>query len=184
MIKIRFHGRGGQGTVVASRLLADAVFREGKDVQSFPFFGVERRGAPVTAFVKIDTKPITDKSQIYEPDYVIVLDPALLRTIDVTRGLKDDGLVLINIDRAPKEIRSHIRKGRIATVDATAIAVQHKLGTKIAPIVNTALLGAFAKVTDIVNIDSIITTIQTYVRSKIDENVNAARAAFDSVQVE
>ncbi|MCK5562096.1 MAG: 2-oxoacid:acceptor oxidoreductase family protein, partial [Thermoplasmata archaeon] len=105
MIEIRFHGRGGQGAVVASNILAEAAFREGKDVQAFPYFGVERRGAPVTAFTKIDEKPIRVRSQIYEPDHVIVLDQSLLRSIDVAQGIKPGGLILVNIDKTPGEIR-------------------------------------------------------------------------------
>ena len=102
MIEIRFHGRGGQGAVVASNILADAAFREGKYVQAFPYFGVERRGAPVTSFTRIDKNPIKIKSQVYNPNYIVVLDPTLMDVTDVTSGLNKDGVVLINSDKDPK----------------------------------------------------------------------------------
>jgi 2-oxoacid:acceptor oxidoreductase gamma subunit (pyruvate/2-ketoisovalerate family) len=179
MIEIRFHGRGGQGAVVASNLLAMAAFREGKDVQAFPYFGVERRGAPVTAFTKIDEKPVRVKSQIYEPDHVIVMDSSLLKAVDVTQGLKNGGVVLINTDKKPESINGV--KGKIATVDATTIAVKHGLGSKEAPIVNTAILGAFAKATGIVKIDSLVESILESAPAKKNENAEAAREAFNTV---
>ena len=159
MIEIRFHGRGGQGAVVASRILAAAAFLEGKDVQAFPFFGVERRGAPVTAFTKIDEKPIRIKSEIDEPDYVIVMDTALLGAVDVTQGLKEGGLVLVNTEKSAEEIHKMLGVGRIAVVDATEIAIRNQLGTKVQPIVNTALVGAFARATGLVKLDSVVKAI-------------------------
>ena len=105
MYEVRFHGRGGQGAVTAARLLADAAFREGKDVQSFPIFGVERRGAPVAAFTRMDDKPIDIKTQIYEPDVVIVLDPTLIGVIDVADGLKDNGKIVINSKKKPADFK-------------------------------------------------------------------------------
>ena len=179
MIEIRFHGRGGQVAVVASTLLSLAAFKEGKDVQAFPYFGVERRGAPVTAFTKIDTKPVRIKSQRYEPDYVVVLDASLLKAVDVTQGLKSDGIVLINADKRPEDIKGI--KGRIATVDATAIAVKHGLGSKEAPIVNTAILGAFAKATGIVKLESIVESIMESAPAKKKENAEAAKDAYEAV---
>ena len=100
MIEIRFHGRGGQGAQIASRILAEACFEEGYDVQAFPYFGVERRGAPVTAFTRMDDRPIRVKSQIYKPDFVIVMDPSLLQAVDVTSGLKEGGLVMVNTTKS------------------------------------------------------------------------------------
>jgi 2-oxoacid:acceptor oxidoreductase gamma subunit (pyruvate/2-ketoisovalerate family) len=181
MIEIRFHGRGGQGAVVASNLLAMAAFREGKDVQAFPYFGVERRGAPVTAFTKLDDKPVRIKSQIYEPDHVIVMDASLLKAVDVTQGLKAGGLVLINTDKNPQELQDI--KGKIATVDATAIAVKHGLGSREAPIVNTAILGAFAKATGIVKIESLVESILDSAPAKKNENAEAAKEAYETVLV-
>ncbi len=182
MIEIRFHGRGGQGAVVASNILAEAAFREGKDVQAFPYFGVERRGAPVTAFTKIDENPIRVRSQIYEPDYVVVLDQSLLRSIDVAQGIKPGGLILVNIDKRPGEIRKEIKSQvKLATVDATGIALRHTLGTKAAPIVNTAILGAFARITGLVKIESIVDSIKMKAPIKKDENAQAAKEAYDNV---
>ncbi|MCK5548278.1 MAG: 2-oxoacid:acceptor oxidoreductase family protein [Thermoplasmata archaeon] len=182
MISIRFHGRGGQGAVVASSLLANAAFKEGKEVQSFPYFGVERRGAPVTAFTKVDTKPIRDKSEIYEPDFVIVLDQSLVKAIDVTYGLKDGGLVLVNTLKTPEELGLKI-KGKVATVDANSIAVKHGLGSKQAPIVNSAILGAFAKATGLIGIDSLVESIKEDVPALPEENAGAAKDAYESVNV-
>ena len=181
MIEIRFHGRGGQGAVVASNLLAMAAFREGKDVQAFPYFGVERRGAPVTAFTKIDDRPVRIKSQIYEPDHVVVLDASLLKAVDVTQGLKNGGMVLINTDKRPEQIKGI--KGRIVTVDATSIAVKHGLGSKEAPIVNTAILGAFSKATGIVKLESIVQSILESAPAKKKENAEAAKEAHEHVVV-
>ena len=99
MIEIRFHGRGGQGAVIASNILAEAAFKEGKYVQAFPFFGIERRGAPILSFTRIDEKAIRIKNQIYNPDCIVVLDPTLIDAVDVTSGLKENGLILLNTDK-------------------------------------------------------------------------------------
>jgi len=181
MIEIRFHGRGGQGAVVASKILADAAFHEGKDVQSFPFFGVERRGAPVTAFARIDNKRIRLKSMIYNPDIVVVLDPTLLDAVSVTAGLKEGGIVLINSDKSPEELG--ITHARVATVDARGIAMKYGLGSRASPIVNTAILGAFAKISNLVLLDSILEAIMQEVPSKRKENAEAAREAYNSTKV-
>ncbi|MCI0497949.1 MAG: 2-oxoacid:acceptor oxidoreductase family protein [Thermoplasmata archaeon] len=181
MIEIRFHGRGGQGAVIASRLLAEAAFIEGKDVQAFPFFGVERRGAPVTAFTKIDDRPIRIKSEIYEPDHVIVLDTALLGYIDVVQGLKPGGRVLIN---CPLERAAQYRarsKAPIDAVDGTGIAIGHGLGSRESPIVNTSMLGAFARSSGLVGIDAVAEAIRRQVRRKVEANIEAARDAHDRV---
>lgn len=182
MIEIRIYGRGGQGAVVASKVLADAVFREGKWVQVFPEFGVERRGAPVTAFTRIDDKPINIRCKIYEPDHVIVLDPVLLESVDVTSGLKEGGWVLINSDKSPEDF--DFGPGyRVATVDATSIAVKYGLGSRATPIVNTAIVGALSKVTEIVGIESVVEAVRDEVPVKVEENVAAAREAYGSAVV-
>jgi len=183
MIEIRFHGRGGQGAVVASRILAAAAFLEGKDVQAFPFFGVERRGAPVTAFTKIDEKPIRIKSEIDEPDYVIVMDTALLSAVDVTQGLKKGGLVLINTEKSAEEIHEILGAEKVAVVDATEIAIRNQLGTKVQPIVNTALVGAFARASGIVKLDSVVQAIGSEVPRNPERNQQAARDAYESTVV-
>jgi 2-oxoacid:acceptor oxidoreductase gamma subunit (pyruvate/2-ketoisovalerate family) len=180
MIEIRFHGRGGQGAVVASNILADAAFSEGKDVQSFPYFGVERRGAPVTAFTRIDFKPIRIKSQIYEPDYVIVLEPSLMKfNLDqIIHGLKSEGTIIVNTPQPPQHFGL---KFRTATVDATRIAIKYGLGSKTTPIVNTTILGAFAKVSDLVRLDSIHQSIRKNIKVKPENNVEASEEAYNSV---
>ena len=179
MIEIRFHGRGGQGAVTGANILAIAASKEGKDVQAFPYFGVERRGAPVTAFTKIDNRPVRIKSQIYEPDFVVVLDASLLKAVNVTQGLKNGGIVLINTDKKPENIKGV--EGKIATVDATAIAIRHGLGSKEAPIVNTAILGAFAKASGVVKLESIVQSILQSAPAKKTENAEAAKEAYENV---
>ena len=182
MPEIRFHGRGGQGAVVASRVLAEAAFLEGNHIQSFPAFGLERRGAPVTAFTRIQDTPIYNHSQIYTPDAVVVLDPTLLSLVNVCDGLKEDGMVLINSTHQPDEI-SGLKAGRIATVNASVIAANNGLGSRTHPIVNTAILGAFAKATGFVSLDSVISAIEKLVSIKLAANVAACREAFESVAI-
>ncbi|MFH1285704.1 MAG: pyruvate ferredoxin oxidoreductase subunit gamma [Candidatus Micrarchaeota archaeon] len=142
MIEVRFHGRGGQGAVTAAELLAVAVGEGGKRSQAFPFFGVERRGAPVMSFCRIDEKPIRLHQQVYEPDYVVVLDNTLIEggTVDVCSGLKKNGVVIINSNCSKEAFKLPTKN--IYTVDATSIALKH-FGRAL---VNTAMLGAFAKV--------------------------------------
>lgn len=183
MIEIRFHGRGGQGAVKASDILAQAAATEGKDVQSFPYFGVERRGAPVTAYTRIDDKHIRLKSQIYEPDYVIVLDPYLMGYIDVTEGLKEDGVLLVNTHKRPDELNIDW-KGKTYTLDATSIALEHRLGSAAAPIVNTSILGAVPKLTGMVSLESLLKRIHITVPVKKDENVAAASKAHEVFKME
>lgn len=184
MEEIRFHGRGGQGAVTSSELLAAALFKEGKFVQAFPAFGVERRGAPVTAFLRIDSAPIRLRCQIYKPDHVVILDPTLIPVVDVTVGLKPQGSILINSDRAPETFIAFMQGGwRVATVDASAIAVAHQLGTRTNPIVNTAILGAFARVTGLVSLEAITEAIAEGVPIRPQENIAAAREAYDRVKI-
>ncbi len=180
VIEIRFHGRGGQGAVIASELLAQAAFLEGKHPQSFPFFGVERRGAPVTAYTRIDDAPIQVRTSITAPDIVVVLDAQLMRTVNVTSGLKPEGLLLVNSEKAPDKIETPF-KGRLATVDATGIALAHGLGSKATPITNTAILGALAQASGIVSLDSVCRAVERFVPAKPKENVAAAEDAFHHV---
>ena len=177
MIEIRFHGRGGQGAVIASELLAQAAFLEGKHPQSFPFFGVERRGAPVTAYTRIDDAPIQIRTSITTPDIVVVLDAGLMRTVDVLAGLKPDGLLVVNSEKAPDRIGTSF-KGRIATIDATAIALAHGLGSKATPIVNTAVLGGLARASGIVSLDSVRRAVERFVPAKQQANVMAVEDAY------
>ena len=180
MIEIRFHGRGGQGVVVASEVLADAAFREGKRVQSFPSFGVERRGAPVLAFTRIDDRPIRIRCQIYQPDHVVILDPTLLEVQDVTAGLETGGWVLLNSADPPESFGLHSRF-RVATVDANHIAFKYRLGPRNAPIVNTSILGAFSYVTRIVGLEALCEAVREAVPVRPEENVAAVREAYGSV---
>ena len=182
MLEIRTHGRGGQGAVIASEILAAAFFKEGKHVQSFPTFGVERRGAPVAAFTRVDDRPIQLRCEVYEPDHVMVLGETLVESLDVTAGLKDGGWVIINTELPPSDF-NFPDKFRVATVDASGIAVKHGLGSVTSPIVNTSILGAFCKVTGAVSLESIAASIKDYVPMKADDNVRAAREAYGSVRI-
>ncbi|MFG1519503.1 MAG: 2-oxoacid:acceptor oxidoreductase family protein [Thermoplasmataceae archaeon] len=180
MFEIRFHGRGGQGAVTASKILALAAFDEGNYAVSFPFFGTERRGAPVTAFTRIDKDPIMIKTQIYTPDIVVILDPYVLYKGGVTEGIKDSGIFIINSRKDPGEFKL---PRRTFTVDATSIAVNLGLGNAANPIINTAMLGAFAKATSIVSLESVIdATIQSSPR-KQEINAEAVKDAYDSLRM-
>lgn len=178
MYEIRFHGRGGQGAVTAANALAVAGAIEGKYVQAFPVFGVERRGAPVTAFVRIDEKEIDIRSQIYNPDIVIVLDMTLLSVVNVTAGLKKGGILVFNTKKKPEEFKYPDFK--VATVDATEIAVRNGLGTQTNPIVNTAILGAYAKAVGNVKLESIIEAVKQESPVKKEENAKAVSEAFEN----
>jgi 2-oxoisovalerate/pyruvate ferredoxin oxidoreductase gamma subunit len=182
MRELRIHGRGGQGAVIASKLLAAALFREGKSVQSFPAFGVERRGAPVTAFLRVAEGPILLRCEITAPDDLIVLDPTLVEAIDVTGGLKTGGSILINSPRDPHDYKALRSKFRVATVDANTIARNHGLGSKTQPIVNTAILGAFAVYSQIVSLEAVCATIGEDVPIAPAENVKAAQEAAYEVR--
>jgi pyruvate ferredoxin oxidoreductase gamma subunit/2-oxoisovalerate ferredoxin oxidoreductase gamma subunit len=182
MIELRFHGRGGQGAVVASKILASALFKDGKYVQAFPEFGVERRGAPVTAFLRWGDpdEPFT-RCNIYEPDHIIVMDHTLIRAVNCLRGLKLGGLILIN-SKEPAE-RFRIPAGfRVFSVDASGIARKWKLGSTAQPVVNTALIGAFNSLLDVVSEESLESAIRDEAPVKPDENVSAAREAGAAVR--
>ncbi|MHC1605411.1 MAG: 2-oxoacid:acceptor oxidoreductase family protein [Candidatus Methanofastidiosia archaeon] len=179
MIEIRFHGRGGQGSVIGAEILAETAFREGKFVQAFPYFGVERRGAPVTAYTRIDDKEIRIRSNIYCPNHVVVLDPTLLDVVDVTEGLHKEGWIVINTSKKPSDI--DINHEKIATVDATRIARKYGLGSKTAPIVNTSILGAVTRVTGVVKLKTLVETTKNRVPAKRDENALAAKEAYENV---
>jgi 2-oxoacid:acceptor oxidoreductase gamma subunit (pyruvate/2-ketoisovalerate family) len=161
--------------------LAAAMFREGKSVQSFPAFGVERRGAPVTAFLRVSDGPILLRCEITAPDDLIVLDPTLVEAVDVTTGLKPGGSILINSERSPEEYTRLTARYRVATVDANAIAREHGLGSKTQPIVNTAILGAFALDSGLVRLDSVCEAISEDV-PRPEENIRAAQEAADLVR--
>ena len=182
MQEIRFHGRGGQGTVVAGILLAKALFRAGFYVQTFPVFGVERRGAPVEAYLRVDREKILVRSNVYRPHHVVVQDRRLLQTVDVTRGLQKGGWVILNAAAPPRESAA-FDGFRLAWVDATAIALEHRLGTATHPIINTAMCGAFARVLQMPSLDLLCDTIADEIEIKPQGNVRAARAAYEKVFV-
>ena len=181
MRELRLHGRGGQGTVIASKLLAVALFLEGRQVQSFPMFGVERRGSPVTAFLRVDDAPIKLRCEIESPDDLIVLDATLIGSTDITTGLKPGGRILINTDQLPADFPQLLDKAHVSTVDASGIAVRHGLGGKSQPIVNTAILGAFAAETGWIDVDHMIEAIREEVPVQIDANIAAAKEAMTAV---
>ncbi|MFH1861737.1 MAG: 2-oxoacid:acceptor oxidoreductase family protein [bacterium] len=180
MIELRFHSRGGQGGVVAGKLLAVAVFKEGKYVQTFPTFGVERRAAPVMTFVRISDRPIRLRNQVYAPDHLVILDPSLIQFFDVTQGLKDDGIILVNTDKDISEFNFPDRFKPVA-VNASHIATDHGLGSITQPIVNTAILGALARVTGLVRIESLVEAIVEEVPTKPKANAQAAVDAYNAV---
>jgi 2-oxoacid:acceptor oxidoreductase gamma subunit (pyruvate/2-ketoisovalerate family) len=182
LIEIRAHGRGGQGTVVASKVLATALFYEDKFVQAFPAFGVERRGAPVVAFTRFDDAPIRHRCEIYEPDHLIVLDHALTETIDVTSGLKTGGWIVINSQSDPQSFH-YKDKFQVAAVNANEIAWRHKLGSRATPIVNTVLLGAFARATELVSLDAVVRAVRDFVPAKKEENEQATIDAYNEVRL-
>jgi pyruvate ferredoxin oxidoreductase gamma subunit/2-oxoisovalerate ferredoxin oxidoreductase gamma subunit len=176
--EIRIHGRGGQGGVTAAELLARAAFKEGKWVQAIPFFGAERRGAPVKAFARLSDEPILIRSQVYSPDYVMVLDASLLDLVDITEGLKKDGVVIINTRKKPEEM--DIKQGRLATVDATGIAIELQLLVAGQPVLNTTMLGAFAKATEEVKLESILEVIREEWKGAAGEkNAKGAALAYE-----
>jgi pyruvate ferredoxin oxidoreductase gamma subunit len=175
--ELRIHGRGGQGSVTAAELIAVAAFKSGVYSQAFPAFGVERRGAPVQAFVRFSDQKIRLRSQIYEPDYIIVQDSTLIKDVDVFAGLKKGGIALINTERsgnivAPKDVK-------VINIDATSIALE-VLGL---PITNTSLMGAFAAATGEIEFDALAEALKERFSGKLAEkNIEAARRAFTIVK--
>ena len=177
MREIRIHGRGGQGSVTAAELIAIAAFEDKKFSQAFPAFGVERRGAPVMAFARIADKPIRIRSQVYEPDYVVVQDVTLLDVVNVASGLKAEGKIIINTDR-PKENLKLSTKAEVVTIDATRIAMDI-LGR---PIVNTTMLGAFCGATKEVGLDSLNKAISERFKGELGrKNLLAIKTAYERV---
>lgn len=178
MIQIRLHGRGGQGTVTAAELLASAAFDDGKEAQAFPAFGVERRGAPVQAFCRISDERIRIRSQIKNPDMVVVQDSTLLGIVDVTAGLKSGGFILMNTELPPEQL-SLEGDFEIITVPATKIAMEI-LGR---PITNTAIMGAFSAASGAISMEAIEKNIKNRFKGELGEkNVACARKAYDMVK--
>ncbi|UCE91932.1 MAG: pyruvate ferredoxin oxidoreductase subunit gamma [Methanobacteriota archaeon] len=183
MYEIRFHGRGGQGAVMAAQALASSAHSEGGYATAFPFFGAERRGAPVLAFTRIDEKRVYRKTQVYEPDYVVVLDESLLDTVNVVEGLKEGGMVLVNSSKQPAEVDVGIDV-KMATVDATSVALE----VLKQPATNSSILGALSKATGLVSIESIEKGILQVFGDRLgpkigEKNAKAARVAYDRTLV-
>ncbi len=184
VLEFRWHGRGGQGAWTASELLARTALAEGKYIQSFPEFGPERMGAPVTAFTRISSEPIRIHCAIYDPDVVVVLDPTLTKTVPVAAGINQkDDVILINSGDTPTKVREDLRltTGKVWTVHATEIALKI-LG---APITNTAMLGAVAKATSVVSMAGLERTVKERFRPDLAEkNFAVIRQAYEEAESE
>ena len=187
-IEIRWHGRGGQGAKTACLLLADVCFSSGKEVQGFPEYGPERMGAPITAYNRISDEPNIVHSNIYYPDYVVVVDETLLDAVDVTAGLSEEGAILVNTMRSPSEIRRQLNgyKGRVCTVDAATISLE-TIGRNIP---NTPMLAAIVKISGVIDKDKFLNDMRESFGHKfrtkpevIDGNMNALSMAMDQVRV-
>lgn len=168
--------------MVAGILLAKALFSAGHYVQTFPVFGVERRGAPVEAYLRVGREKILVRSNVYTPDHVMVQDQRLLQTVDVSRGLKKGGWVILNAPGRP-EGAGVFAGFRLACVDATAIAKKNRLGTATYPIINTAMIGAFARVLQMPPFDLLADTISSGIEIQPQNNIQAARDAYDAVSL-
>ena len=187
VVEIRWHGRGGQGAKTASLLLADAAFNTGKYVQGFPEYGPERMGAPITAYNRISDEKITIHSNIYEPDFVAVVDDTLLTSVNVTSGLKENGAIVINTTKSPDEIRPFLKdfKGKVCTIDARKISVE-TLG-KYFP--NTSMLAAMVKVSEVMNEDEFLKDMEGSLKHKfakkpevIEGNLKALTRSMQEVK--
>ena len=186
-IEIRWHGRGGQGAKTAALLLADAAFNTGKYIQGFPEYGPERMGAPITAYNRISDKRITIHSNIYEPDYVVVVDETLIGTIDVASGLKENGAIIVNTDKKPEELRNKMKgfKGKICTINARKIS-EETIGKNFP---NTPMLGAVVKVSKMMPEDKFLGYMKESFAHKfatkpevIDGNMRALERSIKEVE--
>ena len=187
LIEIRWHGRGGQGAKTASLLLADAAFNTGKYIQGFPEYGPERMGAPITAYNRISNKPITIHSNIYEPNYVVVVDDSLLESVDVTAGLKKEGAIVINTTKKAEEIKKYLKgyEGEIYKIDARKIS-EETLGRYFP---NTPMLAAIVKVSKVMTDEELLNDMKGSFKHKfakkpevIEGNMKALEMALGSVQ--
>jgi pyruvate ferredoxin oxidoreductase gamma subunit len=183
--EIRWHGRGGQGVVTAGKMLADAALDSGQYFQAFPDYGPERAGAPIRAFTRLSSEPIHLHCQIEEPDVVLVLDPTLLGAINVTEGLKREGILIVNTEEPPAKVRKIVdfRTGKVFTVDATSIALE-TLGREIT---NTPMLGALVRATDLLTIEDLVAQTRKQFGDKfgtevVNRNVQAIERAAEEVQ--
>ncbi len=185
MFEFRLHGRGGQGIVVAASIFTEAVFHDGYYARAFSLFGAERRGAPVTAFIRVSRDRLMPRSRIYHPDYVVVFDPSLAVETSIA-GLKEGGSVLVNageskdgdffissVDDSPYHIYA---------IDATEIAWKHKLAIGSFPMVNTVMLGAMASLSGLASLESLVTSIKKRVTASVEANIKAVGEGYDSVK--
>ena len=180
MIEIRIHGRGGHGVVLASEIFVSALIREGKYAASFPFFGFERRGAPVVGFVRFDDKPIRQKDQVYHPECVVVTDGTLFKAVSVYQGIQPNGVLVLNETRAPSEISLPPEVHRVGLVDATRISME----TIHTFIPNTAMLGALCRTTGWVRFDSLVKALKEGLDRKIlKKNLLIMERAFQETRV-
>jgi 2-oxoacid:acceptor oxidoreductase gamma subunit (pyruvate/2-ketoisovalerate family) len=178
MIEIKFRGRGGQGAVIASEILGRAFFLEGKYPQCFSLFGGERRGAPVVGFLRVDEQPILLKCQIYHPDQVIIFDFSLVDEREIVQELKPSGVILLNTN---KEIDffKELRKFKMGLIDASSIARSMGVGDTF----NTAILGAYIRLTNLVKMETLIEAVKAMVPAKVEANIQAVKEAYNQVKV-
>ncbi|MCX8031853.1 MAG: 2-oxoacid:acceptor oxidoreductase family protein [Thermoleophilia bacterium] len=177
--EIRFHGRGGQGAVLAARMLASACAIEGKHVASFPMYGFERRGMPVVAFARISEEPIREKTQIYNPDCLVVIDPTLLRLPYLFEGLKPGGVLILNSAHTPAQ-QLHPNLAQAGVINATQVALC-EIGRDIP---NTCLIGALARVTGWVSLDSVLKGLADYFEGELlARNARSAERGYNEVEV-
>jgi pyruvate ferredoxin oxidoreductase gamma subunit len=186
IVEIRWHGRGGQGAKTACLLLADVAFSSGKHVQGFPEYGPERMGAPITAYNRISSDRCTVHSNIYNPDYVVVVDETLLTSVDVTKGLKEDGAIIINSGKTPEELRPLLKEyqGRVYTIDARRIS-EETMGKNFP---NTPMLAAAVKVSNIMDAEHFMKEMEISFQHKfatrphvVEGNMNAIKKSLEEV---
>lgn len=187
LVEIRWHGRGGQGAKTASLLLAEAAFNTGMYIQGFPEYGPERMGAPITAYNRISNEPLTVHSNIYEPDFVVVVDETLLKSVDCTAGLKKEGAIVINTKKTPEEISVDLKgyEGKVHTIDARTIS-EETLGANFP---NTPMLAAVVKVSGVLEVETFVEDMAGSFRHKfaskpqvIDKNMDALKRAIQEVK--
>ncbi len=187
LTEIRWHGRGGQGAKTAALVLAESALEEGKYIQAFPEYGPERMGAPMQSFTRISQVPITLHSNVRNPHAVVVLDVTLLEVVDVTMGLSEEGVILVNTSQSPGQIRKklNLKKGKVFTVDATSISLDI-MGRNLP---NTPMLGALIKATNLLSIDTVISAIKIKFGKKfsskvLEGNIEALKKAYEEVKEE
>jgi len=183
VLEIRFHGRGGQGAVTAAEIMVEAMSYEGKYAQAFPWFGGERRGAPVQSFLRIDEKPVRIRQMCYNPDICVVLDTGLVTLIPWYSGLKEGGVAVLNWNEAPEALKIPVKLSKLVLLDATDVSIK-AFGQTAMPITNTAMLGALAKVTGMVKLENINKAIGHRFSGKVFErNCNAVQLAYDQTKI-